>query len=216
MAVRPCPVGPDRRNCLRGVTQRTLTVMTGSLGTAGSGCATVSRRERRGEMINTALELFSSRAAGAVSNAGDHAAPTAMAQFRPQRTLSGIWTAAAGISVCYRVYVLICWRGPASEHGDGPGVTGPHRRMGRTCQAGQRFREPGPQEARGRGPHRRQKTRRAERRFPGDQAARDRSGPPVGVHRLAPMNANESGTVQLSRLQERRPLPDGRCVMAAV
>ena len=43
---------------------------------------------------------------------------------------------------------------------------------------GQQARKPGTRKARGQ-PHRRQRTRRAERRLPADQVAQDRPGPPA-------------------------------------
>jgi hypothetical protein len=57
-----------------------------------------------------------------------------------------------------------------------------------------RDREPADRNARGQ-PQPRQRTRPAERASPGNQVVQDRSGPPVTVSRLMPMNADEPGTV---------------------
>lgn len=57
-----------------------------------------------------------------------------------------------------------------------------------------RDREPVDRNARGQ-PQPRQRTRPAERASPGHQVVQDRSGPPVTVSRLMPMNADEPGTV---------------------
>jgi AcrR family transcriptional regulator len=69
MAVRPRFVGPEPRNCLPGVTRGYARLVAGTFGTARERRA--HRRlpvgERRDEMIDAALELFSSRQPDGVS-----------------------------------------------------------------------------------------------------------------------------------------------------